>query len=164
MAKINGNITSVGLNAIENLGRKFAKRATQYDDLMGKRMNIATNMVWRIAHQKRPYISKQEQKKGFTTKSGTVHHRRVSDPNAALGVPVAWKNGGTLQSAIKKQVTKNGYGKYQGIIYVDLGLAPYGKRMEFGDGKVHARPFMRPAAALTQEAVIKLIGSKPEFK
>lgn len=164
MAKLSGRITGVKLNAIENLGRKLGQRTKQYDILMQKRMELATDMVWRLAHQKRPYISKQEQKRGFITKSGSVHYNRVSDPNAQLGVPVAAKNGGTLQSAIKKQVNRQGYGKFQGVVYVDLGIAPYGIRMEYGDALVHARPFMRPAAALTRDAIKKLFAAKPELK
>ncbi len=164
MAKISGKITSVKLGALEALGRSLGNRTKQYDILMEKRMELATNMVWRIAHQKRPYISKQEQKHGFVTKSGSVHHNRVSDPNAQLGVPVAAKNGGTLQSAIRKEVNRKGYGKFEGVVYVDLGVAPYGMRMEYGDSLVHARPFMRPAAALTREAIKQLFAAKAELK
>jgi hypothetical protein len=161
MAKISGKITGVKLNALENLGRKLGNRTRQYDILMQRRMELATSMIWRLAHQKRPYISKQHQKRGFRTKSGSVHHNRVSDPNAQLGVPV---DTGLLQSAIKKEVTRVGYGKFQGVVYVDLGIAPYGIKMEYGDSKVHARPFMRPAAALTREAVLKMFRAKAEIK
>lgn len=161
MAKVSGKVFSVKLNAMEELGRNLAKQTKKYDVVMEQRMNLATNMVWRIAHQKRPYISKQEQKRGFVTKSGNVHHRRVSDPNAQLGVPVKT---GLLQSAVKKEVTHNGYGKYQGAVYVDLSMAPYGKDMEFGTSKVHARPFMRPAMELTREAIKKMFGARVEAK
>lgn len=161
MAKVKGNITGVALNAIENLGRKLGKRVKEYDIIMEKRMTTATGMVWRIAHQKRPYISKAEQKRGFRTKSGSVHHNRVSDPNAQLGVPV---DTGRLQSAVRQKVTRQGNGKFQGEVYVDLGIAPYGMRMEYGDAKVHARPFMRPAVNLTREAIKKLFRAKVELK
>ncbi len=164
MAKISGKITSVKLNGLANLGRKLGNEVKRYDVLMQKRMDMATTMVWRIAHQKRPYISAQHQKKGFRTLSGSVHHNRVSDPNAQLGVPVAAKNGGTLQSAVKKEVSHTGYGKFQGMVYVDLSIAPYGKDMEFGTSRVHARPFMRPAYELTKDAIMKLIGAKVERK
>jgi len=161
MAKISGKITGVKLNALENLGRKIGNRVKQYDVIMGRRMELATNMVWRIAHQKRPYISKQHQKRGFRTLSGNIHHNRVSDPNAQLGVPV---DTGLLQSAVKKEVTHVGHGKFQGMVYVDLGIAPYGIDMEYGTSKVHARPFMRPAAALTKDAIRKLFALKAELK
>lgn len=164
MAKASGKIFSVKLNAIEALGRKLGNRAKQYDVVMERRMGLATDMVWRIAHQRRPYISKQEQRRGFRTMSGSVHHNRVSDPNAKLGVPVAAKNGGLLQSAVKKEVTRLGYGKFQGAVFVDLAMAPYGKFMEFGTSKVHARPFMRPAYELTKEALKKLFRARAEIK
>lgn len=161
MAKISGKITSVKLNAIEELGRKLGNQVGKYDKIMERRMELATNMVWRIAHQRRPYISKQHQKRGFVTKSGNVHHNRVSDPNARLGVPV---DTGLLQSAVKKEVTHTGYGKFQGVVYVDLAMAPYGKDMEFGTSKVHARPFMRPAYELTKDALHKLFRAKAELR
>lgn len=160
MAKISGKITAVKLGALENLGRKMGSQVRKYDVVMQKRMELATSMVWRLAHQRRPYISKQHQKRGFRTKSGNVHHNRVSDPNATLGVPV---DTGLLQSAIKKEVTRRGYGKFEGQVYVDLSMAPYGKDMEYGTSRVHARPFMRPAAALTKEAVKKLFAAKVQF-
>ena len=161
MAKISGKITGVKLNALENLGRNLGNKVKKYDVIMQRRMTLATDMVWRIAHQRRPYISKQHQKRGFRTKSGNVHHNRVSDPNAQLGVPV---DTGLLQSAVKKEVTHTGYGKFQGMVYVDLGIAPYGLDMEYGNAKVHARPFMRPAAALTKEAIRKLFALKVDQK
>lgn len=164
MAKVSGKIASVKLGALEALGRKLGNRVKQYDVVMQKRMELATDMVWRIAHQRRPYISKQEQKRGFRTLSGNVHHNRVSDPNAQAGVPVAAVNGGLLQSAIRKEVSRTGKGKFQGQVYVDLSVAPYGKYMEYGTSKVHARPFMRPAAALTLEPLKKLFGAKVELK
>lgn len=164
MAKINNKIASVSLNAVENLGRKMSARTKQYENVMERRMVQATAMVWRIAHQRRPYISKQVQKRGFRTLSGNVHHNRVSDPNAALGVPVAAKNGGLLQSAIRQEVKRVGYGKYQGTVFVDASVAPYGKYMEFGTATVHARPFMRPAADLTREAIKKLFHAKVEMQ
>lgn len=164
MAKVSGKVFFTQLNGLENLGRKLGSRVAKYDVLMEQRMNTATNMVWRIAHQRRPYISKQEQKRGFRTKSGNVHHNRVSDPNAQLGVPVAATNGGLLQSAIKKQVKRMGYGKFQGEVFVDAAMAPYGKFMEYGTSKVHARPFMRPAMELTREAIRKLFKARVEMK
>ena len=160
MAKISGRITGVALGAIEKLGRDLGKKSAKYDAAMQKQMEVATTMTWNLAHQKRPYISKQEQKLGFTTKSGNVHHRRVSDPNAQLGVPVAWKNGGTLQSAVLKVVTRIGFGKFQGKVWADEGRAPYAKRMEYGDSKVHARPFLRPARNIMSTQLKRLFTLK----
>lgn len=164
MAKVSGKLFSVKLNALEELGRKLGDQSKKYDVVMEKRMSLATDMVWRIAHQRRPYISKQEQRKGFRTKSGGIHHNRVSDPNAQLGVPVAAVNGGLLQSAVKKEVKRVSYGKFQGMVYVDKSMAPYGVFMEYGTSKVHARPFMRPAAELTRQAILKLFRARAEIK
>ena len=164
MAKISGKVFLTKLGNLESMSRKFGKRTEQYNNLMQKRMTQATDIVWRLAHQRRPYISKQQQKLGFVTKSGNVHHNRVSDPSATLGVPVAADNGGLLQSAIKKQVTKVGTGKFQGVVYVDGAMAPYGKYMEYGTSKVHARPFMRPAMELTREQLKKLFSARADIK
>lgn len=162
--KASGKVFFTQLNAVENLGRKMGARTKQYDVIMQKRMQQATALVFNIAHQRRPYISKQEQQRGFLTKSGNTHHRRVSDPNAQAGVPVAAKGGGRLQSAIRQVVRRLGYGKFQGEVYVDAGVAPYGKYMEYGTSTVHARPFMRPALTLTQDALHKLFRAKAEIK
>lgn len=161
MAKISGKLFSVKLNALEELGRKLGNQTKKYDVLMEKRMELATNMVWRIAHQKRPMITKETARKGRFTKLGNISYRRVSDPNATLGVPV---DTGLLQSAIKKDVQRLGYGKFQGMVYVDQAMAPYGKYMEYGTSEVHARPFMRPAAELTRDAIRKLFKAKAEIK
>jgi HK97 gp10 family phage protein len=161
MAKISGQITSVGLNAIENLGRGLAKKTKEYDVFMERQMNVATNMVWRIAHQKRPMMPKSVERKGRLTKMGNISYKRVSDPNASLGVPV---DTGRLQSAIKKEVTRSGYGKFTGAVWVDTAIAPYGKDMEYGTSKVHARPFMRPAAAIISTQIKKLFNLSATMK
>jgi hypothetical protein len=145
MARISGRITEVKLNGLSKLGKDLGNKTKEYDQKMQKGIENVTNMVWNIAHQKRPYISKEEQKRGFITKQGYKHHNRVSDPNAQLGVPVAWVNGGTLQSAVRKEVTRKGFGKFEGKVYADITIAPYAHRMEYGDSLVHARPFLRPA-------------------
>jgi hypothetical protein len=160
MAKISGQITEVKFGGIANLGRDLSKKTAQYDKAMQKQMQTVTTMTWNLAHQKRPYISAKEQKAGFHTKSGSVHHNKVSDPTATLGVPVAWKNGGNLQSSVLKEVTTLGFGKYQGKVWADKGRAPYALRMEYGDSKVHARPFLRPARNIMQEQVKKLFTLK----
>lgn len=161
MAKVSGKVFVTQLNAMEKLARDLGMQGKKYDIVMQKRMQVATDMVWRLAHQKRPMITKAMARKGRLTKMGNISYRRVSDPNAKLGVPV---DTGLLQSAVKKEVTRVGYGKFQGMVYVDETMAPYGKDMEYGTAKVHARPFMRPAWQLTQEAIRKLFASKPEIK
>lgn len=164
MAKITGNVFSFKLDALERLRRDTSRTSEQYEAVMKARITAATALVYNLAHQKRPYISKEHQKKGFRTLSGNIHHDRVSDPSATLGVPVAWKEGGNLQRAIKKEVVRVGKGKYQGTVYVDATLAPYGKDMEYGTSRVHARPFIRPAASIAWKEMGKLFGVKFEVK
>jgi HK97 gp10 family phage protein len=65
---------------------------------------------------------------------------RVSDPNAAFGVPVAT---GALQNTITKSVKRQGK-KIVGEIDAGLNLV-YAKMIEFGTSRMAARPFMRPA-------------------
>lgn len=150
MAKINGQITQVAFGGMAKLAKNLANKSAAYDKAMQAQMQKVTLMTWNLAHQKRPYISKDHQRSGFRTKSGTVHHNKVSDPTAKLGVPVAWKNGGNLQSAVLQKVDRVGTGKFQGRVWADAGRAPYAHRMEYGDSKVHARPFLRPARAIIQ--------------
>lgn len=159
MARLSGKVFIAKVGEIERIGRKFGNRTKDYDIIMEKRMTLATNLVWRIAHQKRPMITKAVAKKGRLTKMGNISYRRVSDPNAKLGVPV---DTGLLQSVVKKVVRRLGYGKFQGEVFVDLGVAPYGRDMEYGTTKVHARPFMRPAKELTQDALHRLFRAKAQ--
>ncbi len=161
MAKVSGKVFLTKFGDLDRLGRKLSNRTKDYDALMQKRMTQATAIVFNLAHQKRPMITKAQAKKGRLTKMGNVSFRRVSDPNATLGVPV---DTGTLQSAIKQEVKRLGYGKFQGAVYVDAGIAPYGKAMEYGTATVHARPFMRPAMELTREQLRKLFAAKADIK
>ncbi len=157
MAGIDKRVFSVKLNALEDLGRNLGKQGSKYDVEMEKRIQAATSIVWRIAHQKRPMITKAQAKKGRLTKMGNISYRRVSDPNAALGVPV---DTGLLQSSVKKEVRRLGYGKFQGEVFVDTAMVSYGKAMEYGTATVHARPFLRPAVNLTREALKALFARK----
>lgn len=152
-----GKSFSVKINGLEELGRSLGQEVGKYDIIMQKRMTLATAMVWRLAHQKRPMMSKQVEKKGRLTKLGNISYRRVSDPNAQLGVPV---DTGLLQSAVKQEVRRNGYGKFEGEVYVDVSMVSYGEAMEYGTASVHARPFLRPAWNLTKEAIRALFASK----
>lgn len=131
------------------------------DKEMLKRMNAAVGIVYQVAHQKRPYITQQQAKaEGRFKIRGSKKYHVVSDPGAKLGVPVAQQGGGTLQASIKQGVSQSG-GKTKGIVYVDdPGYAEY---LEFGTSKMAARPFMRPAMLLTQEAISKLFSKKITF-
>lgn len=137
-----------GMDAIPKMAAKFNKRFVQYDKLMEKRMTLATNMVWRIAHQKRPMISKAQMKAEGRSK-------RVSDPNALLGVPVQT---GTLQESVKQKVTRTRLMGFQGEV-ASRGVK-YAGYVEYGTSKMAARPFMRPAIATTREAIRRMFKLK----
>lgn len=116
------------------------------------KMNKAVDIMYRVARQKRPYISKAQMKsEGRRTK--------VSDPSAEAGVPVAAINGGALQASIKKKVSDKGY-SVVGIIEAGGASAPYAKYLEFGTSKMAARPFMRPAIDLTRQAIKNMFAKK----
>lgn len=131
------------LDAVLSHVRESGKRA---DKLIERKMNKAVDIVWRVAHQKRPMISKSQAKTEGRT-------RRVSNPDASAGVPVRT---GVLQASIQKSVKVVG-GKWIGRIWTDT---PYAKYMEFGTSKIRARAFMRPAINLTRDALKLIFGKK----
>lgn len=128
-------------DSIEKMGRKFSKRMAEYDVMVEQRVKRATNMVWQIAHQKRPMITKVQMRAQGRT-------RRVSDPTAIAGVPVRT---GKLQESIKQKVMRGGFMTFFGEVYT-RGV-PYAAYMEYGPYK---RPFMRPAVNLTKEAIKRM--------
>ncbi len=123
-------------------------------------MNLAVNMVYQIAHQKRPYITQQQARKEGRRKLKNGKYHVVSDPAARAGVPVAFIGGGALQASITHMVQKIG-SKTQGIVSVN---SPYAEYLEFGTPNMEARPFMRPALMLTKDAIVRLFKSKITFK
>lgn len=163
--KINaGKTFSLQNSDFAKFGKSLLKATDKVDREMERRMNRATALVFNLATQRRPYISKQHQKQGFRTRSGNIHHNRVSDPNAKQGVPVAFDAGGMLRSAIQQKVTRGKGSSFTGEIWVDGNIAPYGKYMEYGTAKIHARPFMRPAVNGTRAAIKSLFKDRVEIK
>ena len=147
MPKSSGSTFKFDLSSVSRFGDKMGQRIAKDDKLMQKRMQQATNMVWRIAHQKRPMITAAQAK-------AEGRSRRVSDPNATLGVPVRT---GALQASVQQSVTRSGtslVGKIwcKGVEYADF--------IEYGTSRMAARPFMRPAINLTKDAIKKLFGLK----
>lgn len=137
------------LNFADRLGKKAGKAFEYYDREIERRITRATGMVWQIAHQKRPMISKAEMK-------AQGRHFRVSDPNAELGVPVRT---GRLQASVTQKIsrTKDGFEGVVGTRGID-----YAGYIEFGTSKMPARPFIRPAINLTQDAIKRMFGLKVE--
>lgn len=127
------------LSNVKNANRKA-------DKLIEKKMNKAVDIIWRVAHQKRPMISKAQMK----AEGRTV---RVSNPDAQAGVPVRT---GLLQMSIQKSVKYSG-GKWVGRIWTNT---PYAEFLEFGTSKMRARAFMRPAVNLTRDALKIMFDTK----
>jgi HK97 gp10 family phage protein len=129
---------------VDKLKNDFIEADGNIDRALKAKMEAIVNVVFRTATARRPKISMAMQKSlGRNTKS-----YRVSDPNAAAGVPVKT---GNLQMSIKKEVVKKGKEKWVGRIFVEGPGAPYAAYMEFGTSTVRARPFMRPAVHLNQD-------------
>ena len=144
---------SIDTSAFNRVMHKIGARLDLDDKVMKKRMIAATNMVWRVAHQKRPYISKAKMK-------GEGRSFPVSDPYAIAGVPVAYRNGGTLQASVTQYVIRKSLLSYQGEVRAHG--APYMGYIEYGTSKMAARPFMRPAINLTQDAIRRSMGLRIE--
>jgi len=108
-------------------------------------MNQSVQLVYSIAHAKRPKVALTKHNRGMY---------RVSDPDAKLGVPVKT---GDLQASIQKEVTGSP-DNLKGRVWTE-GIK-YAMYMEYGTSKIRARPFMRPAYNLTKEAIKKLFKSK----
>lgn len=145
--------TANGTSVIASIGKKLGARVGKYDKEMQRRMTVATGLIWRTAHARRPMISKATMK----AQGRTV---RVSDPNATLGVPVAAVNGGRLQASVKQKVFRTfGQMSFEGQVSAGGSMAPYASYLEFGTSRMPARPFMRPAIALNKEAIKRVFGA-----
>lgn len=138
--------------AVNKLHKKLKQSSDIEDKLIERKVRLATQMVFQVAHQRRPYITNMQAKLEGRRLIGKGKYHRVSDPNAQAGVPVAMINGGTLQASVKTQFKQQGR-KFQGRVFVDSPGAEYGSFLEYGTSKMRARSFMRPAVNLTKEAI-----------
>lgn len=142
--------------ALNDLSRNFTKSLEATNKLIEGKVKLATQMVYQIAHQKRPYITNMQAKAEGRRMIGKGKYHRVSDPNASAGVPVALINGGALQASIKTDFKQAG-SKFQGRVYIDDPGAAYAGYLEYGTPNMQARPFMRPAINLTQDAIKQML-------
>ena len=145
-----GNTFKLDPTALVRVTQKMNKRFAQDDRVVKMRVEKAVEMIWRIAHQKRPMINAQQAKMEGRSK-------RVSDPSAQAGVPVQT---GTLQASITRKVTRNKLLGYTGEVGTK-GIK-YAGYMEYGTTKIKPRPFMRPAINLTKEAIKRMFGFRIE--
>jgi HK97 gp10 family phage protein len=153
-----GSITvKGGLAAVGAIAKRYKDINANIDKQMAFRMKQSIRMVYTVAHQKRPYISQQQAKAQGRRMISKGKYHRVSDPGASAGVPVAMIDGGTLQSSIKTQYRETA-DKHYGEVYVDAPGSEYGAYLEYGTSKMPARPFMRPAITLVQDALHRLWG------
>lgn len=143
---------------VDKLVNSAGKIMTRERGLLMAKMKDITNIVWQTAHAKRPIITKMEMKKSGRTK-------RVSNPNAAYGVPV---DTGALQISIKNKIQDNG--KYiVGTIYVDdkisnqktgRSVKEYATAMEFGTSRIAPRSYLRSAIFVNKEWIKKRFAQK----
>ncbi len=142
-----GKSFSVDTGKLDTVLSQIKKGREQTDRLIGIKMTKAVNIVWGVAHQRRPMI---------TAKQAKIEGRakRVSNPDAIAGVPV---DTGALQASIQKSV-KQSNKKWIGKIWTS-GI-DYASAMEFGTSKIRARPFMRPAINLSKDALKLMFGKK----
>lgn len=151
---------------------KMTKNLVGYNAAVEKeiksRMGLAVNIIWTIAHQRRPQISAAQAKsegRGYKTVINskgkmTKKIRRVSNPDAQAGVPV---DTGVLQAHVLKEVVSGKAGVVQGRIYVED--VEYALAMEFGSPtkNVRARPYMRPAVELGRAGVKAVFQKKAKI-
>ncbi len=141
---------------VDKITSDFISADKHIDKGLKMKMEAIVNVVYRTAKARRPKISIAMQKALGRPAKGY----RVSDPNAAAGVPVRT---GDLQASIHKELTKKGSEKWIGRIFIDGPGMPYARFMEFGTSKIRARPFMRPAIHLNKEWIKKKFKEHIDF-
>lgn len=144
---------SIKIDALPRLANNISKAFGGYDKDIEKRVTKGTEIVWRVAHQKRPMITAAQARLEGRGKDRSGKQKRVSDPNAQAGVPVQT---GRLQGSITKDVRRLNLMSFQGTI-ATKGI-PYAGYVEYGTRKMKARPFMRPAILLTKDALKRTLG------
>ena len=155
---LKGKSFSIDTGKFDILLHKLKESKKHVDVLLDKKMNRAVDLVWGVAHARRPMITKQNAKLGRVakfgrgTKSQHMLYTRVSNPNASAGVPV---DTGALQISIQKEV-RHYAENWVGKIWTN---SPYAEYMEFGTSHIDPRPFMRPAINRTKDALKKIFGA-----
>ena len=140
--------------SLDSVISSIKKERVRADSLIRKKVTGATNIIYAVAHAKRPMITNAQAKAEGRKSLGKGKYERVSDPNAEAGVPVRT---GALQASIQKSVSATSKG-WLGRIWTSW---PYAAFMEYGTSRVLARPYMRPAVVLTRSA-IKVLFAKQE--
>jgi HK97 gp10 family phage protein len=135
-----GKSFSIESNNLDKLIKQITVEARKdIDGKILKKVKNITEEAYAIAKSKRP---------DMTNASG----RKVSDPNAAYGVPVRT---GVLRSSIKREVNQSGE-KTIGRVYTDK-TAPYDIYLEFGTSRITPRPFMGDALREIQPKIKEIL-------
>lgn len=147
MAK-RGKSFSVDTGSLDKVLGDIKKERDRANAIAFKKVKKATDIVYAVAHAKRPMITNAQAKAEGRRKikGSRGKYQRVSDPNAEAGVPV---QEGALQASLQKEVqTKTN--SFIGRIWTQ---SPYAAFLEWGTSRMQARPFLRPAIALTRQAL-----------
>lgn len=138
---------------IDKLKHDFQEADKQIDRIIGAKMEAIVDVVFRTATARRPKISAAQQKA-----MGRNAGYRVSDPDAAVGVPVKT---GDLQISIHKEIVKKGE-KFTGRIFVKGPGEEYAGFMEFGTSRIRPRSFLRSAIHVNQDWIRRKFEEKPK--
>lgn len=138
MAK-RGKSFSVNMGGLDKILSDLRHERERADKLIFRKVTKAVEIIYRVAHAKRPMITKAQMKR-------EGRRVQVSNPEAEAGVPV---RSGALQASIQKGVSRQN-SKVTGKIWTD---SPYAAFIEWGTSRMAARPFLRPAIALTRDAL-----------
>jgi len=156
--------TNVG-KEFDKIGKQFKAESEKIEKELFKRVELATDLVYRVARTKRPKIDATEYKAlkkslQYTRRNDKGQKKKyyVSNPNAEVGVPV---DSGDLQSSIKKEVLVKSFGKFVGRVFIQGPGEEYANRIEFGwSGHQAPRSFMGSALRENAEKVKKIFTGK----
>jgi HK97 gp10 family phage protein len=142
------------VDAVSKISDKLRGEFENQSKSLNKKMQSATNIIWTTATARRPMITNAVAKAQGRGKTKNGKLKRVSNPDASAGVPVA---SGELQISIKKEITMKD-GKATGRVYTNNSNSkvPHHIFIEFGTSKMPARPFMRPALNVNMDKVRRI--------
>jgi len=155
--------------AVDTIVRHWSAEEAKILGVINSRMNSAIALVYATARKRRSNVFltgryHKDLKTGRVTSSirrlltkkqikSNSAARKVSDPRAAFGVPVAT---GRLRAGIEKDVDKRKY-SIRGRVY---STEKYGQWLEYGTSRMQARPFMRPAFNVNKRHIRHLFATK----
>lgn len=142
---LKGKTFSLDTSVVDQIISKWSKERDKIDKSLMMNVQALTNLIYNTARTRRPKVPVTKFNRG---------QYRVSDPDAALGVPVRT---GALQASIKKEDPDLSGEKITARVYTE-GI-DYALHVEFGTSRMRARPFMQPAVDLNKAAARKIFGA-----